>query len=356
MKPNVDVLVVGAGPGGSAAAWRAAEAGFSVTVVERRSEIGHPVQCAELVPNPLIGFTHAPGVLRQRVERMANHLPSGAVEFADFPGLMVDRTAFDQALAARAAAAGAEIVTACQLAAVRSAAGEADIVLQDGAVRTVVYRALIAADGPQSTVARLLGLKPLEVVQTRQYRVPLMDARHHTDVWLSREFPGGYGWLFPRGDTANVGVGIDPRHGSDPKFALDRLHAELVAQSIVGPEIISRTGGQIPVSGVRNPLVTGNIVFVGDAAGLAHPISGAGIAAAVQSGEMAGVAVAEALRRNDLAALRDYELDIHSLFGPTLGRAVARRVWLDMHWNSERADEDAVHRRGWVAFPEYHEV
>jgi digeranylgeranylglycerophospholipid reductase len=356
MKSNVDVLVIGAGPGGSAAAWRVAEAGFSVTVVEKRSEIGYPVQCAELVPNPLIEFTHTPGVLRQRVDRMANHLPSGAVEFADFPGLMVDRAAFDQALASRAVAAGARILTACQLTAVRTDAAQADIAEQDGAEHTVHYRALIAADGPQSTVARLLGLKPLDVVHTRQYRVPLMDSRHHTDVWLSREFPGGYGWLFPRGDTANVGVGIDPRHGSDPKPALERLHADLVAQSIVGPEIIARTGGQIPVSGVREPLVSGNVVFVGDAAGLAHPISGAGIAAAVQSGEMAGVAVAEALRRNDPGALSHYELDIRALFGPTLGRAVARRVWLEMHWNTERADDDAVHRRGWVAFPAYHEV
>jgi flavin-dependent dehydrogenase len=121
----------------------------------------------------------------------------------------------------------------------------------------------------------------------------------------------------------------------------------------VGAAILNRTGGAIPVGGLRRDLVAGNALFVGDAAGLTHPVTGAGIAAAVASGELAGqAAVAWLLGRNE-NALRLFEEDIRDQFGASLGRAVARRAWLGQHWGTSAAGDDRVQRRGWVAFPEY---
>ena len=65
------------------------------------------------------------------------------------------------------------------------------------------------------------------MVHTRQYTVPLQRPAADTDIWLSPEYPGGYGWLFPKGRLANLGVGADKRLAADLKGPLDRLHRRL---------------------------------------------------------------------------------------------------------------------------------
>lgn len=352
MTRTVDVLVVGLGPGGSSAAKSAAARGLKVLAIERKQCIGEPVQCAEFVPSPMVEYTRAPGVLVQRISGMKSFLPSGAIEHSPMPGLMVDRALFDRALAARAAAVGAELVTGSALCGLDPTGCRAEI--RHGRRTEVIrYAVLIAADGPHSSVARRAGLPTLEAIQTRQYTVPLERPYADTDIWLSDEYPGGYGWLFPKGNLANLGLGADRRWRADLKTPLERLHAQLVRAGLVGEDILFRTGGTIPVGGMRDRLVHETVLFVGDAAGLTHPITGAGVAAAVQSGERAGEAAAEFVASGDRARLEAYEEDMREQYGPTLARALARRAWLAQFWRSRAASDDTVQRHGWIAFKEY---
>jgi flavin-dependent dehydrogenase len=267
---------------------------------------------------------------------------------------MVDRAAFDRALADVATRAGAALHLDCRLVALDRAHRRATVRLRAGTAATIAYRVLIAADGPSSAVARALGLPALETMDTRQYTVALARPQGETDVWLSGRYPGGYAWLFPRGGAANLGAGMLRRGGNDLKAALDTLHAALVREGRVGHEVLCRTGGAIPVGGLREPLATGNIVFAGDAAGLAHPVTGAGIAAALDSGVRAGEAAHAFTARGDAAALGNYEDDIRDQFALTFERALARRRELLGACRALRADDDAVQRRGWIAFPEYY--
>lgn len=349
---EVDVLVVGLGPGGASAAAVAAEAGLRVLGVERNRRIGEPVQCAEFIPNPMGRYAQEDQVLHQRITGMKTYLPSDAVEVSDFPGLMVDRAAFDRAIAERARRAGAELLEGTRLERLQAEAHVAH--LRCGEEETAVrYRVLVAADGPHSRVAEQLGLPALRTVQTRQYTVPLLKPYFDTDIWLTDDFPGGYGWLFPKGKLANVGMGADKRFERNLKEPLDRLHALLVERGLVGSEILARTGGAIPVGGLREHLVVGDILFVGDAAGLTHPITGAGISAAVVSGERAGQAAAERLLEGEAEAFADFEEDVRDQFEVTLQRAVERRDFLDSCWRTEKAQQDSPMRRGWIAFDEY---
>jgi len=351
--PACDVLVVGLGPAGAAAAAVAAAHGLSVIAVDKKRTVGVPVQCAEFIPLPLARHAQAAGVLAQRVDAMRSILPSGVCAAAPFRGLMIDRAAFDSALAETAALAGAALRLDVRLVALDAARGCATVRSRAGAAMTIAFRVLIAADGPLSMVARALKLPALGTVDTRQYSVRLIRRHDETDVWLSDRYPGGYAWLFPKGDVANLGIGVDKRYATDLKAPLDTLHAQLVREGRIGREILSRTGGPIPVGGMREQLVAGSVVFVGDAAGLTHPITGAGIAAAVVSGERAGEAAQALIARGDTAALRDYEEDIRDQFAESTERALARRRELSRAWNTKRAREDAVQRRGWIAFPEY---
>lgn len=348
---EADVLVVGLGPGGSCAARVAAAAGARVIAVERRAEIGVPVQCAEFVPLPMGKYTLASEVFAQHVTGMTTILPSGERVVSDFPGIMIDRSRFDQALAQRAIEAGATGWRAAVFESADPRRSTAVVRKADERIE-VGYRVLVGADGPGSRVAHALGLPRLDTVDTRQYTVPLL--RHHvrTDIFLSPDYPGGYAWLFPKGAVANLGLGLDARLAPDLKAPLDALHLQLAGEGLVGMGILGRTGGPIPVGGLRERLVVGRALLVGDAAGLTHPITGAGIAAAVISGEAAGACIARALD-GERDALADYEEDVRDQFQATLDRAVARRRWMTAQWRRPEAREDGVHRRGWIAFPEY---
>ncbi|MDX1813114.1 MAG: NAD(P)/FAD-dependent oxidoreductase, partial [Gammaproteobacteria bacterium] len=344
--------VVGLGPAGGSAALMAAKAGLTVLGVEKKKQAGMPVQCAEFIPLPMSQYAAEAPVRTQTITGMKTYLPSGEKEKTDFPGLMIDRQKFDEAIANNAAAAGAKLVFGAALQTLDRANKVATIGLDKESV-AVSYRYVIAADGPHSIVAKNLGLPALKIVNTRQYTVPLLKPFADTDIWVSDEFPGGYAWLFPKGDWANLGLGADKRFEQDLKAPLDKLHKQLMEQGIVGEEITYRTGGAIPVGGMRENLVIDETyIFAGDAAGLTHPITGAGISAAVQSGEWAGQAVAKVLQ-GDTDALEDYEDEVRDQYEVTLERAIEKREWLENVWHTQLANDDEIMRVGWIAFDEY---
>ncbi len=345
---DCDLLIVGIGPAGAAAAEVAAKAGLRVIAVDKRREIGVPVQCAEFVPMPLLRQVRETASRIQEVSGMRTVLPSGMAERSDFPGIMIDRARFDQGLAHLAEAAGASLWRQAQF---RSWDGElAQIQTQEG-MKIVRPGFLIGADGPHSDVARMLGLPPQQIVFTRQYTVSLCQEYFDTDIFLSDAFPGGYGWLFPRGAVANLGLGADRRFEDNLKEPLDTLHRQMQERGIVGAEILGRTGGAIPVGGIRT-MVHPRALLTGDAAGLTHPITGAGIPAAVISGMAAGQAVVAYLAGQE-DALAEYEEDMRDQFAPAIDRAIQRRLALEKVWRRPAAQEDRVMRGGWIAFAEY---
>jgi geranylgeranyl reductase family protein len=344
---RVDVLVLGLGPAGARAARAAARAGASVLAVDRKARAGLPVQCAELVPS-MIGC-EVDGLrmsARQPIEAMHTFVEDDRPDRADpFPGQMIDRAIFDARLVDEAVAEGAE----CRLATRAKALDPAGCVtLGDG--KRIAPRAIVGADGPRSMAGRAIGCPNAEIVETRQVTVPLVSWHRATDVFLSRKIPGGYGWLFPKGAVANLGAGVDRTHRARLKAIVERLHETLAAEGRVGREVLARTGGAIPVGGMVGPvgrLGRVPVLLAGDAAGLANPVTGAGIASAVHSGTLAGAAAARFLA-GDGHACEDYADELRELFGAALARAARRRRELA----ASRRDKPAL-RRAWIAYPEY---
>jgi geranylgeranyl reductase family protein len=337
MTEKAEVLVLGLGPAGASAAAEAARRGCRVIALERKREAGVPVQCAELIPRMLEAH---PRVTRQRIDAMVTFVEDDAPDLKQgFPGQMLDRAAFDASLVAEAQRAGADVRFSCL---VRKVHADGLVELGDG--RTLRASVIVGADGPRSRAGKAIGRINTELVETRQVTVALREPHAATDIFLSAGIPGGYGWLFPKGERANLGAGVSPQHKARLKGIVQGLLRKLAEEGRVGQTVLSTTGGAIPVGGMLAPcghLGQCLVLLAGDAAGLANPVTGAGIAAAVHSGRLAGQAAAA-------MAPGAYEEELRDLYGAALERALRRRREL-----GETPLGKSDLRRGWIAYPEY---
>jgi geranylgeranyl reductase family protein len=351
-KERPDVVVVGLGPAGSRAAAVISDAGYGVVAIERRTEAGCPVQCAEFVPAMI--ERDVPGVqtvTQQTVARMLTFTESGSPhQTPDFRGRMINRAAFDRMLAAEAARAGAD----CRLGtAVVAIDGDGTIRTSDG--QKLQPRILIGCDGPHSRIGAAIGEINRALVDTRQIAVPLVLPHDATDIFLSADYRGGYGWLFPKGAVANVGIGVVTEERQRLKLLLAELLARLSASGRIGTCALATTGGAIPVGGRLHAigrLGTVRVMLAGDAVGLTNPVTGAGIASAVQSGTLAGHAAVDWLGGR-ARAIDDYEEELGDIFDAALGRALRRRRYvLARYQGGGRPDGQAL-ADGWIGSSNY---
>jgi digeranylgeranylglycerophospholipid reductase len=313
-----DVVVVGAGPAGSVAARFASEGGARTLLVDRRPELGEPVQCGEYVPSPeeLATIFPFPSVIREsfhippetvlrETSTMACVSPNGRRFSFPLRGATVSRRAFDKALAAEAEGAGAELR---HPAGVLSVDGDTVRFAGGGAVRAKV---VVGADGPISTVARSVGFSvPREMYRMITASTP-GSFPDEIDLFFGSVAPGGYAWMIPRARDANVGVGVRylPR-GATLSSLLDRF----VSDEGWAPAV-ERTRWWVPLGPPPESAVVGRTLFAGDAANLVMATNGGGIPTAMISGRDAGVAAAQHVRSGTPLTEYDRLWRAH-LYGP----------------------------------------
>jgi len=303
-----DVVVVGAGPAGSLAARFAALGGARTLLVDRRPELGEPVQCGEYVPSPdeLATIFPFPDVIRESFQipsetvlretsTMACIAPGGRRFAFPLRGATVSRRAFDKALAARAEGAGAELRFPAGVARLRD--DQVDFV----GGTSVRAKVVIGADGPLSTVARSVGF----TVPREMYRMITATSPGEfppeIDLYFGSVAPGGYAWMIPRAHDANVGVGVRylPK-GQTLSTLLDRLTHDAGWAAAT-----DRTRWWVPLGPPPRSAVRGRALFAGDAANLVMATNGGGIPTAMISGRDAGVAAAAHIRTG--APLLEYD-------------------------------------------------
>lgn len=347
---RADVVVLGLGPAGAAAAAEAARRGCRVVALDRKREPGLPVQCAEFVPGMIgVEIERLASAVRQPIDAMHTYVENDPPDVhARFPGFMLDRARFDAMLVAEAARSGAD----CRFGRrVRQITGGGRVELSDGGAWAAPV--VIGADGPRSIAGCAIGSGNRALVETRQITVRLHRPHAATDIYLSSDIPGGYGWLFPKGDVANLGAGVAPCSRARLPDIIARLHRKLHREGRVGAEVLAMTGGAIPVGGMVQPwgrLGDTLVLLAGDAAGLTNPVTGAGIAAAVASGRLAGELAAAALG-GVCAAGERYGEELASTYRAALNRALLRRR--ELMADVPGAPPKAALRRGWIAYPEY---
>jgi digeranylgeranylglycerophospholipid reductase len=183
---------------------------------------------------------------------------------------------------------------------------------------------IIAADGTESQIVRWAGLKSVPPMGDYyvgfQYLLGNLKGRIDPAICeyhLGNElFPGGYGWVFPKGeDTANVGLVITADHAKDisAKAYLDRF----VARYAPNASILGAVAGGIPATGALKKMVVDGVMAVGDAAHQADPLTAGGINLGMIGADLASQVAVKALHKGDVSArmLSEYERLWHGRFG-----------------------------------------
>ncbi len=352
MGEKFDVIVVGAGPAGSSTAKGCVEAGLETLLIERRSQIGIPVNCAEGIDTKGLEdhFPPHPSWIASRVEGGRLYGPNGVVAEVKHPraGYILERAIFDRDLAAMAARSGAALWLGVE--AVGLEIGESGIevrIRRDGKEGGVKGEVVVGADGIGSRIGRwgglLTPLAPNDIVCCCQY---LLVHRNFLPGFVEFHIgnliaPGGYAWVFPKGNgLANVGLALSPPKAQGaPKDYLDLF----VAKTYPGAEALGMTRGAVPTAKPLNPSFTHRLLVVGDAARFADPLSGAGIANALRSGRWAAKAIKEAFLEGDFSAnsLSRYERRWKKGMGRELNfRYRAKEVFLKL---SDRELDEVTH-------------
>jgi geranylgeranyl reductase family protein len=300
-----DVLVAGAGPAGSATAIHLARDGVRVLLADRArfprdkpcggGVTGRALRQAPCAIDPVV--EHVVDTFELRVDYGRSFRRASPEPLI----LMTQRRGLDAYLAEQAAAAGATF---------RDGARVADVELgEDGVTATVgdepvSAAVLVGADGANGVVAKAVGLddgiiRGVALEGNAAWELLDRDRYSGTAVVELGSPKGGYGWLFPKGDHANLGVGGWASEG--PHL---REHLALLARAHgVDPDALTHLRGhRLPMRriGATSP-AQGNVVLVGDAAGLVDPLSGDGIYEAFVSARLAS----EAILAGDLGRYTD---------------------------------------------------
>lgn len=374
-----DVVVVGGGPAGCAAAETLCRSGHTVTLIDRRpvdgsvsfSDVLSPRAVAELASTGLdqhdLERFHAVDGVRIRAGTRSvecawpSHPPMPA------HGYVARRDQLDSLLLQRLSVSGVQVLSGHEATTPlveRGFARGATVTTPDGRSVDVRGRYLVVADGATSRFGRALGTYrrrawPFATAIRARWATPRHAER---TIECSFDLTGrdggtltGYGWVFPQGDgSAGVGVGVlstSREFGAvNTSELLQRFVRSLRDDWELDPDrpLVAATGGRIPVGGSVGPAAGPSHLVVGDAGGFVHPLTGAGVEYALATGRLAGEILAEALGAHDPTALQRYPTELAAAFaepfkiGRLLGRFAGRPFVM-------RRSAQLLARRHWAA-------
>ncbi len=308
-----DVVVVGAGPGGLAAAVHMAQKGLKVKIFEKKKVLGKPVRCGEffavkeemmrLVPRvkcPEV-FDVPDDAIDTTCRAVRVISPRGKAFEFPFSSYVLDRHVFESHLGEVAKSFGAELEVGVQ--AHYYPDGDNHLVgpSRDHAVHTEL---VIAADGYPSETATTAGLpekeyaNPYSVATNMEYLMSDLEVEQDVvEMYMDPRYsPGGYGWIIPKGERrANVGIGIREPYVQREWQIRDLVNGfiennKVAAGRLKGGQKVSMVADSLPVDGPLSKTYTERVMAVGDAAGMVMPTNGGGIQTALVTGRLAGEA------------------------------------------------------------------
>ena len=340
LNTRYDVLVIGGGPAGAIAAYHLAQHDIAVALLDKHSEFGVKACGGGLTYRLLSRFPEltdalAPYILK-RVDTIHFYAPDfSAIRYTyDEPlSMMVLRRDFDAMLIERCKQAGVTVIAPCCATDVAVAEKYIDVATNHGEIFRA--KAVVGADGVNSTIARASGLRGKwrqnQLMSSVVAECPIRpeDLPDPDTIYILFGFHGlGYGWLFPKGDLVNVGIAgmLSNNKHTRLKTVFDEFVQVLKRREILAPafEATNIRGGLIPIKGILARTQTDRVVLCGDAASFVNAITGEGIYYAMVSGDLAAKALVRAWKAGDLSAagLASYQQDWQQELGTEIAETV----------------------------------
>ena len=334
-----DLVIIGSGPAGATTARFAAEQGLKVLLVDKRQELGAPIQCSgavsrhaleevgvapeeEFIHEPIYGF----GIYNEKGEKKTiDYRQLKAEEYGQEEGkkplgYVVDRRRFDRYLMTQAERAGVEVWLKTEgLSYQPNNDGSCDVYLRRfNQAITARARVLVGADGLQSQVGKWANLrthiKITELASCLQFIVDQVETDGLLEIITGHEWaPGGYAWVFPKGHGyAEIGLGVIPTMtDKNAQWHLDQfIKHSFFKERFRNSRILEIQGGGVPLASPLRTQYADNLILVGDAARHVNPITGGGIHTALSGGAIAGNFLADFLnqgRQPTAANLKAYQ-------------------------------------------------
>lgn len=322
---ETDVLVVGAGPAGSLAAREASKNGVNVLLIDKKAEIGTPKRCAEGIITRTLkeaNIEYNPRWIAQKIDAIRLVAPNSNelvldnnVQKLPDTGYILERKVFDKYMAMDAIRNGTRVMLRTQA---KTVARMDDTLIVNaismGQPIEIHAKIIIAADGPESHIARQLGLKsntPMkDMASCVQYEMVGIDKDNpnQIDIFIGSVAPAGYVWIFPKSDdVANVGLGVLKTYVDDTAQDILNNFVKSHKETQNAQAVEMNVGGD-PLGGIVKERYADNIMVVGDAAGFVDPLTGDGIRGALLSGMYAGSVAAKAIKNGDCSkeSLNEY--------------------------------------------------
>ncbi|MBF4468748.1 MAG: NAD(P)/FAD-dependent oxidoreductase [Methanobrevibacter arboriphilus] len=324
MSFDYDVAIVGGGPIGSTLAYKIAKEGYKVAILDKKKEIGIPLQCAGIVSKKLMDVNEIPdNLILNSVKGAYLHSSNNTlkVEKNHTEAFIIDRIAYDKFLAERAVNNGVKFFNQYKVTYIDSDNGI--IRCQNNMV--VSAKIIVGADGSKSFVSSLINEK-FNYFNASQYLVEIntssrdnminTNAVKFVDLFAISKILPGFLWCIPTSDSSfRVGLFSNNSY-KDQKEILNSFLAN--DERFKESSIIEKYHGKIPIFDKNKKIIKDRILLIGDAASQLKPTTGGGLIIGFDTTNLAKDAIIKSLDNDNINFLKDYEQNFKKKYAKEL--------------------------------------
>lgn len=320
---DYDVIIVGGGPVGSSLAYKLAQKNLKIGIIDKKKQIGLPLQCAGIVSKDLKNYNDIPSeFILNEVKGAVIHSQNEElkVQKDENVALVIDRVKYDQWLFQRVCDNGVDVYSENKV---------YDINIEEGIVyfkdKQLSSKVIVGADGYNSIVSKIMGNKS-DYYKASQYLIKLDDSNLNTDyvdLFTFAEFLPGFLWFIPLGDNIyRVGLFSNCVFKKQCGFLDDFFKSEGVFKGLSfdlnGLEILQKYKGYIPIYDDKKQLVKDRALLIGDAASQIKPTTGGGLVLSFKLLDITSDIILDAVVNDDISLLKNYEISFKDKFSKEL--------------------------------------
>ena len=282
---NFDVIIIGAGPAGSTAAYTLAKSGISCAVIEQKKKPGEPVCCGEAISEASLktaGILHG-SYVDKKITGFRIFFPNNRHFFVNSPGYIINRDKFDQYLFALAVKNGASTFLKHKAETIKRTDAGFEVLTNKGLFSC---RYLIGADGPKSMIDTLFFNNRTILTEAAQYKIRNDGCRYDSGNYLDFYYDSlsnYYFWIFEKTREINAGGLV-----KNKEILIEFIKKHVPAWDLKHKGFCR---GLVPIGGIKDKIFSQNAFLIGDAAGLTNPVTFAGIYTAVLSAKICAYSI-----------------------------------------------------------------